>query len=391
MALSRSFFSEGASGGVVEATVKREREQEEPNTEFLEDIKTKITIPWIKDEEQFSPRTKKPKFTANKYNSIILDCRSVRIGTLRRMVSEPVIFSTDNIQLETEGPERDTVEKICLKASELIRCEWCNARKLPVLFFQTTPEECVRLRTQLNMSQEQGAQWYNCSGDQFIEKYIILIFENGLAMKEQMILDEILSEIGRTNNLSNFPAKLTFEEANIRLTIFNRAVRQREEKFNTASQKLGTPPSLTKAEELALSQNTGRPAAEGVPGGSSSEPAKDTTAYIRFTDGAICKAEPRSTTEIFVIDDDDDEDMLSAAPERDSERPTQSRAGLQQEEHPTSTEQLNTLPVKELFKMLLIKRMAKTDREMVYVERQIRKADLEIELLEHQLQGRKNK
>lgn len=54
---------------------------------------------------------------------------------------------------------------MCLRASELISCEWCSLRKLPVLFFQTSEEECVRLRTQLNMSREESGQWYDCSGD----------------------------------------------------------------------------------------------------------------------------------------------------------------------------------------------------------------------------------
>lgn len=62
------------------------------------------------------------------------------------------------------------------------------------------------------------------------EKYIVLIFENGLAMKEQMILEDILGEIGRSNNLSDFPTKLTFEEANIRLVNYNKASKQKEEK-----------------------------------------------------------------------------------------------------------------------------------------------------------------
>lgn len=231
--------SPAPSGGRVEAAVKSAGEQEEPNTEFFEDVNMKITLPRrarMKDQfgnqppEQFSPRTKKPKFVSNKCDSIILECRSVRVGTLRRMVTKPVVFSIDHIQLETEGPERNTVEKVCLQASELISCEWCNVRKLPVLFFQTTPEECVRLRTQLNMSQEKGAQWYDCAGDQSDEKFIVLIFENGLAMKEQMILEDILGEIGRTNNLSNFPTKLSFEEANIRLVNYNKASKEKEEK-----------------------------------------------------------------------------------------------------------------------------------------------------------------
>lgn len=63
------------------------------------------------------------------------------------------------------GAERNSIEKVCLRASELISCEWCSVRKLPVLFFQTTAEECGRLRTQLNMSREEGGQWYDCAGD----------------------------------------------------------------------------------------------------------------------------------------------------------------------------------------------------------------------------------
>lgn len=63
------------------------------------------------------------------------------------------------------GAEQNSIEKVCLRASELISCEWCSVRKLPVLFFQTTAEECGRLRTQLNMSREEGGQWYDCAGD----------------------------------------------------------------------------------------------------------------------------------------------------------------------------------------------------------------------------------
>lgn len=66
------------------------------------------------------------------------------------------------------GTERDSI-KVCLRAAELISCEWCSVRKLPVLFFQTTPEESGRLRTQLNMSEEKGGQWYDCTGDRKLE------------------------------------------------------------------------------------------------------------------------------------------------------------------------------------------------------------------------------
>lgn len=49
-------------------------------------------------------------------------------------------------------------------------------------------------------------------------------------MNEQMILEEILSQIGRNNNLGDFPAKLAFDEANTRLVNYNKASKQKEEK-----------------------------------------------------------------------------------------------------------------------------------------------------------------
>ncbi|XP_029984460.1 sentrin-specific protease 6 isoform X2 [Sphaeramia orbicularis] len=252
--------SPAPSGGRVEAAVKSAAEQEDLGAEFFEDVNMKVTIPRrarMKDQfgnqpvESLSPRIKKPKLMTSKCDSIILECRSVRVGTLRRMVTKPVVFAVDHIQLETEGTsqqeiertrsEVQTVEKVRLQASELISCEWCNVRKLPVLFFQTSAQECSRLRTQLHMSKEKGGQWYDCEGGQSDEKYIVLIFENGLAMKEQMILEDILGEIGRSNNLSNFPAKLPFEEANIRLVNYNKASIQKEDKAGP----IQTPPKIS--------------------------------------------------------------------------------------------------------------------------------------------------
>uniref|UniRef100_A0A087YH30 SUMO specific peptidase 6a n=1 Tax=Poecilia formosa TaxID=48698 RepID=A0A087YH30_POEFO len=250
--------SPAPSGGRVEAAVKSAAEQEELNADFFEDVNTKITIPRrarMKDQfgnqppaESLTPRRKKPKMALTKCDSIILECRSVRIGSLRRMVTKPVIFSVDSIQVEAEGAEPDSVEDVYLQTSELISCEWCSVRKLPVLFFQTTADECVRLRSQLNMSQEQGGQWYDCTAERFVssdvdEKYIVLIFENGLVMKEQMILEDILTVIGRNNRLSSFPTKLTFDEANIRLVNYNKASSQKVDKAKLEQQPPKAPPA----------------------------------------------------------------------------------------------------------------------------------------------------
>lgn len=258
--------SPAPSGGRVEAAVKSAGEEEEINADFFEDVNMKITIPRrsrMKDQfgnqppEQFSPRTKKTKLSPDTCDSIILECRSVRIGTLRRMVTKPVVFSIDQIQLETEGPECNAVENVYFRASELISCEWCKIRKLPVLFFQTTADECFRLRSQLNMNEEKTGEWYDCTGDQSDEKFIVLIFENGLVSKEQNFLDEILREIGRKNNLSDFPSDLPFEEANIRLVNYNKASKQKEDKEKPLQTSQGSPvTNVTPLSPVAMATRT---------------------------------------------------------------------------------------------------------------------------------------
>ncbi|XP_077409027.1 sentrin-specific protease 6 [Vanacampus margaritifer] len=250
-------------GGRVEAAVKSGGEQEELSLDFFEDINMKIVIPRrgrMKDQfgkQPSSPRSKRSKVESGKCSSIILQCRSVRVGTLRRMVTKPVVFSVEHILLETEGPEHNTVENVSLRASELVSCEWCSVRKLPVLFFQTTQDECVRLRTQLNMTQDHGGQWYDCAGQQSDEKYIVLIFVDGLDMKEHMILEDILVEIGHNNNISNFPAKLPFEEANIRLVNFNKANKQKQAKVPSAaiSKKSKGVPAASRCPQLGRTLN----------------------------------------------------------------------------------------------------------------------------------------
>ncbi|XP_039890812.1 uncharacterized protein LOC120735494 isoform X3 [Simochromis diagramma] len=179
----------------------------------------------------------------------------------------------------------------------------------------------------------------------------------------------------------------------------------------------GAPPSmLTEAEEFSKSKDTGCPVAEPVTPQSAS-------VCIKFADGldetpTSAEAFPSLPSE---ADEDDDKDTLSAEiePDRPSEVHTmtvESKAEHYQEEAPSTTPaHINTvrrsmpfcifialfklhhayisshsyilqLPVKEIYKMHLIQTMTKTDKEITYLDRQIRKTDLEIELLEHQLE-----
>uniref|UniRef100_A0A8C8S7N8 Sentrin-specific protease 6 n=1 Tax=Pelusios castaneus TaxID=367368 RepID=A0A8C8S7N8_9SAUR len=159
----------------------------------------------------------------NSWESVILHCRSIRIGTLRRMVMEPVIFCLDFIKIRLEESESDTRE-INLKTSELTKCEWCSVRKLPVAFLQTVPAACLSLRSQLKMSREKDNVWYDCKGMNPEEQYIVLIFETGLDPHGNAIFEKIVAEIGIRNNISDFFVKIPFEEANGRLVAFTKSL-----------------------------------------------------------------------------------------------------------------------------------------------------------------------
>ncbi|NXD70285.1 SENP6 protease, partial [Eolophus roseicapillus] len=158
----------------------------------------------------------------NSCESVILNCRSIRIGTLRRMVVEPVIFCLDYIKIRLESQEESDIREINLKTSELTKCEWCSVRKLPVVFLQTIPSTCSSLREQLKMSKDNV--WYECKGDSQEEQYIILIFETGLDSHANTIFEKIITDIGIRNNISDFFVKISFEEANGRLVAFTKCL-----------------------------------------------------------------------------------------------------------------------------------------------------------------------
>ncbi|XP_058879505.1 sentrin-specific protease 6 isoform X2 [Acipenser ruthenus] len=241
--------SPAPSGGRVEAAVKDNTEQaEEASSDIFTEIDLRIPIPRkARMKDQFgnnvpdnimSKRRKvvqiHPGGLHTKLESIILDCRSIRIGSLRRMVTKPVIFTLEYIQIDTDAPAEDGVQQVMLRTSELIHCEWCSAKKLPVLFFQTTPGACLSLQTHLKMSRENGGVWYDCKGASPDEQYIVLIFENGLSAQEHAILEEILQAVGTANEISDFLVKLKFEEANRRLVRFTKSYVENSEKDKQA-------------------------------------------------------------------------------------------------------------------------------------------------------------
>ncbi|KAM4735091.1 uncharacterized protein FYW61_005660 isoform 1-T1 [Anableps anableps] len=145
-------------------------------------------------------------------------------------------------------------------------------------------------------------------------------------------------------------------------------------------------PPLTDAEGLAISQSSPRPVSEGVSANSSPEPGtnQDTSTNVRVTDGVVYVVEPPVTG--TGEEPAAEEDILSAATKKDAQIHAERKAGHFQDGVPsTSTAQLDTLPVNELYRHHLLKTIEKTDKEITHLDRQIRKADLEILLLERQL------
>ncbi|XP_076734173.1 uncharacterized protein LOC112436652 isoform X1 [Maylandia zebra] len=148
------------------------------------------------------------------------------------------------------------------------------------------------------------------------------------------------------------------------------------------------PPPPTEAEQLALSQNSGRPVAEGISAGTSSVATtpQDTSAYIRVDgDGVLHLVQPPVEPDRHAVAHDD-ETVTAATEEAATEPHYESDAGNEEEEGPaTPTTNLSTLPVKQLYKTYLARKIQKCDMEMVHLQLQIQKSKLEIVLLEQQL------
>ncbi|KAE8603154.1 hypothetical protein XENTR_v10014238 [Xenopus tropicalis] len=156
--------------------------------------------------------------------SLILNCRSVRIGSFYREAIEHVVLSMDFIAIKWEVlPENGGSQELVLKTSELTKSEWCAVRKLPVVFFQTVPAACQSLRSHLKLSRENGTGWYDCRAANLEEQFIVLIFENAPDMQATAVLEKILYTIGKKNGMPNFFIKIPFEDANGRLVAFTKS------------------------------------------------------------------------------------------------------------------------------------------------------------------------
>uniref|UniRef100_A0A1A8C9U6 Myb-like domain-containing protein n=1 Tax=Nothobranchius kadleci TaxID=1051664 RepID=A0A1A8C9U6_NOTKA len=184
--------------------------------------------------------------------------------------------------------------------------------------------------------------------------------------------------------------------------LIQKANRKRAEVRKTSGGPLISA-SQIEAEELTQSQNSPKTEPDDMSEWSSSEmvTSQDTSAYIGgkhihaykytwclililfllliVTDGFILSAK----AEEFEVEE---EEALFTAMKSDAERNAESMAGQHQDrDASTSTAQLDTLPVKELYKQHLKKSIEKTVMEIKYLDRKLKKVDLEILLLERQL------
>ncbi|XP_067310885.1 sentrin-specific protease 6-like [Pseudorasbora parva] len=167
--------------------------------------------------------TAKKDMSPQRPNSLTLNIRCFKVGTLTKTfrrsdaLTPQCTLAVDYIEIANEGR---------IEASDVIACEWCTVQKLPALFLQTTPEICLQLQVQLDMFEDDSSVWCDCQSRNEKEKYVVLIFENELTLPVEITLEEIFTEMGKRNNISCFPVKLSFEEANLRLKTHNCAQKQ---------------------------------------------------------------------------------------------------------------------------------------------------------------------
>ncbi|KAM4041794.1 sentrin-specific protease 6 isoform 2-T2 [Anomaloglossus baeobatrachus] len=170
-----------------------------------------------------SESTNMLQYAVKPCESMILVCRNLRIGTLYRIIKEPVVFCVDYIKIILEAANVESgSEELILTTSELTKCEWCSARKLPVVYFQSTPFLCHKLRSQFKMSRENETGWYDCKATSIGEQYIVLIFDRPLEAHEIACFEKMLSEVGEKQSIPNFFSKISFDEANRRLVAFTK-------------------------------------------------------------------------------------------------------------------------------------------------------------------------
>ncbi|XP_071998199.1 sentrin-specific protease 6 isoform X2 [Engystomops pustulosus] len=171
--------------------------------------------------ESPSESGKQLQYSVNPCESMILECRNLRIGTFYRVIKEAVVFCVDVIKIVLEAPHVEGgSEELILKTSDLTKCEWCSARKLSVVFFQSTSSLCLKLRTQFKMSRQNGLGWYDCKSESIEEQYVVLIFERPLTDYEVACFEKILYDVGKKISIPNFLTKISFDEANRRLVAF---------------------------------------------------------------------------------------------------------------------------------------------------------------------------
>ncbi|KAJ8013235.1 hypothetical protein DPEC_G00051160 [Dallia pectoralis] len=184
------------------------------------------------------------------------------------------------------------------------------------------------------------------------------------------------------------PPSLQDQLEEARKTIANR------KKAEAQKTGLSSPPSLTPTEEQTLSLNQGRAIVDGIPGGTSSESdtSHDTSGLAKIADGHIVIMEPFAIAQPVTVKVEA-EDAPSELKNEHDWSPPENMAGDSYADDPSSSTQiLGTQSAKELYEVHLQRKIRKSDMEMELIKHQveetklnIKKASLEIELLEHQL------
>ncbi|CAL8405575.1 unnamed protein product [Arctogadus glacialis] len=164
----------------------------------------------------------------------------------------------------------------------------------------------------------------------------------------------------RVNSCNLTAPKRTREQVKMKYkNVVQAANRKRADSRQTGS---GPPITFTPVEELALCINAGRPGMEGIPGGTSSEspgPSPSTVnPLVEYQDGVLLLIEPATNEHPPVYEAD--ENIAMDGSER-TETVVEEAAG-------TSGSQYQHLTTKELYRVHLQREIAKADLQMEYTK-----------------------
>ncbi|XP_045472822.1 uncharacterized protein LOC123679317 isoform X3 [Harmonia axyridis] len=204
---------------ILELSSDDEDDQDTPvgpvNENILHKLGSSITLsPIIKKEPSISD-IQKSTLNNNQYDipldnskSILLQCRTVRIGSYRTFAKENVIINSSCMIMKVAHTSNKSVTTLRIERSDIVKVLVCFQKQLPVLFYYLKPYMGKTIRDLLGMS-DNDVNYYDPLSDNEPHRRLTILPEN--------IPEDVraaLIEIYRPTMNEGLLDELTLKEAN---------------------------------------------------------------------------------------------------------------------------------------------------------------------------------